>query len=79
MITMTIRLTVATLFFSRRFTPSLKKVDDGRILEMYSFSASVAGRKASGSSCCWRLKGVLAFNISSRLLYSKSMRGSTTL
>ena len=79
MMTMMIRLTVATLFLSRRFTPSLKKVDDGRILEMYSFSASVAGRKASGSSRCWRLKGVFAFNMSARLLYSNSMRGSTTL
>ena len=49
-----------------------------RGLEMYSFSDSVAGRKASGSRCM--LKGLLALNIVAfRLLYSNSMRGSTAL
>ena len=32
--TMTIRLMVATLFLSSRFTPSLKKVVEGRMVEI---------------------------------------------
>ena len=43
MSTMTMKLTNATLFFTRRLTPSRKKVDDSRICTMYSFSSSVAG------------------------------------
>ena len=58
--TIRIRLMVATLFFSRRFTPSRKKVEDGRIREMTSFS-SAAGMKESTSRC--RLKGFFLFII----------------
>ena len=45
--TITTMLTVATLLRSSRFMPSRKKVVEGRICTMYSFSASVAGRKSS--------------------------------
>ena len=72
---MMIMLTVATLLRSSRFIPSLKKVVEGRICTMYSFSASVAGRKSSKSS--WRLRGF--FFISRFLLYSRLILGSTSL
>ena len=67
--------TVATLFLRRRFTPSLKKVEAGRICTIYSFSLSVAGIKASMST--WRLNGF--FSISLRPPYSSVIRGSTAL
>ena len=59
--TIRIRLMVATLFFSRRFTPSRKKVEDGRIRGMTSFSSAVEGMKESTSRC--RLKGFFLFII----------------
>ena len=74
MISTTIRETVATLFFSRRLTPSLKKVEEGRICTIYALSSALAGAKASRSTC--RLNGF--FNISFPP-YSNVMRGSTTL
>jgi hypothetical protein len=61
-ITIIKKLTVATLFLSKRFTPSLKNVVDGRICTIYSFSASVAGRKESTSRC--RVKGFFFITIS---------------
>ena len=36
---------------TNRLTPSRKKVEEGRICTMYSFSAAVAGRNASTSRC----------------------------
>ena len=47
--TMIIKEIRATLFFIRRLTPSLKKVEEGLICTMYSFSLSVAGIKESTS------------------------------
>ncbi len=54
--TITIKLMVATLFFSSRFMPSLKKVEEGRMVVIYAFSSAVAGVKSSGSNCM--LKGL---------------------
>ena len=67
---------VAILFFSSRFMPSLKKVVEGRICTIYSFSASVAGRKSSIFTCM--LKGLFLILISSPP-YSRVILGSTTL
>ena len=56
-----IMLIKAILFFTRRFMPSLKKVVEGRIWTIYSFSASVAGMKSS--TFTWRLKGFFFISI----------------
>ena len=68
-----IRLTVATRFLKRRFIPSRKKVEEGRICTMYSFSSPVAGINEFRSTCM--------VNFLSTVFppYSRLMRGSTTL
>ena len=79
MATMMIKLISATLFLTKRLTPSRKKVEEGRICTKYSFSSAVAGIKASTSRCI--LKG---FFFMSTILsydgrYSRVIRGSMTL
>ena len=72
------RLAKAMRFLTRRFIPSLKKVVEGRIWTMYSFSASVAGIKSS--TFTWRLKGFFFISmIELQSPYSRLIRGSTTV